>query len=775
MPTRPDRTSARVALGCIALLSALSAAVVAATPSTAVAATTHQSQPPAGWARPSVVGLPAGWTMTWQIVGGPPPLADVGAPIALSSPAPADLGGTPSVVVGDRRGYLYAFQLANGDPVPGWPTTNGSGPIDSTPSVVSVNGRATEVLVGSGNDADPGTGGYQAYSQSGHQLWFAAPVNPPSDASPAFGVQAGITIGPVQGVTGAVAGSLGQVTYARNAGNGAPLRGWPFLNTDSTHSTAALADLYGTGQDEIVVGGDQSAGFGAGQSYTNGGHLRILTASGNQICRADTNQVVDSSPAVGGFLGGGATGEVVGTGAFFAGASDTDTVKAYDTHCHLQWSVRLDGSTFSSPALSDVRNNGQLQVIEGTDQGAGNSGSLYVLNAANGQTLCQARDIGRVIGSVVTANLLGSGNDIIVPTINGAQVFDGSCNEIADLSPNLGLQNAPLVTDDPNGKVGITLAGYVPSGGPGSPAVGEIDHYEIAGSNGAAAVGGSAWPMFHHDPQLSGDAGGTTARGSVPACDLPAALSTGYDLVASDGGIFSFPLGSMPFCGSTGGLHLNKPIVGMAMAPATGGYWLVAADGGIFAFGGAGFYGSTGGLHLNAPIVGMAATPDGKGYWLVAADGGIFAFGDARFYGSMGGQHLNRPVVGISSSTDGHGYRLVASDGGIFSFGDAPFLGSTGGLHLNAPIVGTVNDTNTGGYWLVASDGGVFSFGSAPFYGSMGGQHLNRPIVGMAETDNGSGYRLVASDGGLFSFGAPFFGSTGGIRLNAPVVGMAGF
>ena len=34
------------------------------------------------------------------------------------------------------------------------------------------------------------------------------------------------------------------------------------------------------------------------------------------------------------------------------------------------------------------------------------------------------------------------------------------------------------------------------------------------------------------------------------------------------------------------------------------GYWLVAADGGLFAFN-APFYGSTGGLTLNAPVVGM--------------------------------------------------------------------------------------------------------------------------------------------------------------------------
>ncbi|HUC04342.1 MAG TPA: hypothetical protein VL961_03025, partial [Acidimicrobiales bacterium] len=75
-----------------------------------------------------------------------------------------------------------------------------------------------------------------------------------------------------------------------------------------------------------------------------------------------------------------------------------------------------------------------------------------------------------------------------------------------------------------------------------------------------------------------------------------------------------------------------------APTPDGGGYWLVASDGGIFTFGDAGYYGSTGGITLNKPIVGMASTPDGGGYWLVASDGGIFTFGDAQFAGSDGGQ-----------------------------------------------------------------------------------------------------------------------------------------
>jgi hypothetical protein len=85
------------------------------------------------------------------------------------------------------------------------------------------------------------------------------------------------------------------------------------------------------------------------------------------------------------------------------------------------------------------------------------------------------------------------------------------------------------------------------------------------------------------------------------------------------------------------------------------GYWLIGSDGGVFSFGSARFFGSTGGLRLNQPVVGMAATRSSQGYWFVASDGGIFAFGDAAFLGSTGGIRLNKPVVGMAATPSGRG------------------------------------------------------------------------------------------------------------------------
>ena len=86
------------------------------------------------------------------------------------------------------------------------------------------------------------------------------------------------------------------------------------------------------------------------------------------------------------------------------------------------------------------------------------------------------------------------------------------------------------------------------------------------------------------------------------------------------------------------------------------------SDGGIFSFGRAQFYGSTGSLHLQRPVVGIVPTADHGGYWLDASDGGVFAYGNTQYYGSIPGlglhpagsglpNSLNAPIVGMVPSS----------------------------------------------------------------------------------------------------------------------------
>ena len=75
------------------------------------------------------------------------------------------------------------------------------------------------------------------------------------------------------------------------------------------------------------------------------------------------------------------------------------------------------------------------------------------------------------------------------------------------------------------------------------------------------------------------------------------------------------------------GTPLNGPVLRLEAHPRATGYWLVASDGGVFTFGSARFMGSMGGTRLNAPVLSMSSSVDGTGYWLVAGDGGVFTFG----------------------------------------------------------------------------------------------------------------------------------------------------
>src|SRR6202035_3874955 len=62
------------------------------------------------------------------------------------------------------------------------------------------------------------------------------------------------------------------------------------------------------------------------------------------------------------------------------------------------------------------------------------------------------------------------------------------------------------------------------------------------------------------------------------------------------------------------------PVQPTPAPPPNHGYWLVGSDGGIFTFGSAQFHGSTGSLHLQRPVTGIVPTTDRGGYWLDASD-----------------------------------------------------------------------------------------------------------------------------------------------------------
>ncbi len=695
-----------------------------------------------------------------------------GVTLRESSPVVANLG-RPSVVVGAHDGKVYAFDIASGATVPGWPART-TAPINSSPAAADTEGVGTDqVYVGSGT-ADNGQcsgGGVWSFDAAGRVRWARGGFDPncPSKREP---FHSSPTIGNTvpDGSPKVVIGALGLNDWSLSANGGGLVRGWPIYTDDTSFSTAALANVTGEGSPIAIIGGDASPGgpvvdaaLGMPPNW-RGGLVRAVDGSGRVLWQFFTDDMVRSSPAVGDIDGTGQQSVVFGTGDYWyqqpGGAHDSTKIFALTTTGQLRWSRDLGGVTMGSPALADVEGTGVADVVIGTAEGP-NPGKVWVLDGrGNPLPHWAGHDSGGgvVIGGITTADFDHDGDqDLLVPTGRGIFAYDGRTGGLLFTLDRdaLAVQNSVLVTQDGPGVLGLTVAGTTLAG------VGVVQHWVLWSGT---TIGPLSWPMFHHDARHTGNLVPPPLTVS-PCGSAPKTL--GYWVAARDGGVFGFC--NALYEGSGVGMA-RAPIVGVAPTPDGRGYWLAAADGGVYSYGSARFFGSLSGRNLPNRVVGIAATPDGRGYWLVAADGGVFAYGDAPYLGSAAKAHLTAPAVAIAATPDGRGYWVAAADGGVFSFGDARFFGThRSGSH----VVAIASSSDGRGYWVAAADGSVSAFGDAPYLGSAASGKLVAPAVAIAVTADGRGYWVAAADGGVFSFGdAGFLGSAVGIPANEPIVGL---
>jgi hypothetical protein len=682
-----------------------------------------------------------------------------------SSPVEAQLG-RPAVVVGALNGSAYGFDLATGATLPGWPVKTGH-PINSSPAAADLYGTGNdEIVIGSGSadGSSCGGGGVFAIDPSGKVRWARGGIDA-SCGHEAF--HSSPTLGDITGagVPDINVGALGLQSWSWDAA-GRLNPGWPYYTDDTVFATSALADLSGNGVPDLIMGGDSSPG---GTIDYRGGLVRAVTGDGRTLWQFFTDEMIRSSPAIGDLSGGGQPSIVFGTGNYWVGqpggAKDAYNVYALDATGHREWVRELGGETIAGPALADVEGDGHLDVAIGTANGP--QGGLVWVLGPDGRPLPHWAGVpsggGVVIGGISTADLNGDGaQDVLVPTGSGVFAYDGrTAARLFSLDAGeVGFQSTPLVTTDPDGSVGITVAGTTAFG------EGVVQHWVMpAAAN--ATLGTRGWPTFHHDARRTGN----VVPPPLTSRSCQGGGVTGYWMAAADGGVFGW-------CGA--GFHgaargaLASPIVAIASTPSGRGYWEASADGGVFAYGDAPFLGTAVGRGLRAPIVSMARTPDGRGYWLASADGGVFGFGDAKYDGSAGGVRLPFPVVALLPTQSGKGYWLIGRQGSVLTYGDAKFFGSPVGVPLSSPIVGGARTPSGLGYWLVSADGGVFTYGDATFEGSVADVHLRAPIVAIAATAAGRGYWLVSADGGIFTYGdARYVGSAAAMHLRGPVVGIA--
>lgn len=359
------------------------------------------------------------------------PVMLAGAPIDLSSPVTADLNGDGKleIIVGGRAltvdgtldcdGWVYAYKS---DGTLYW-QTRVQAPVNASPTVADLDKDGKpEVIVGLGGVAN-GTcwdGGVVAlHGQDGSgwskgtevwsfdtQDWLNHMQDGWNDgvfASPAVGDITG------DGWPEVVFGAWDQCIYALDH-DGNPIWGnlalpeqghcgkHGYYNADTIWSSPSLADVNGDRVLEIITGADITTGNPAGDP--SGGYLYIFNGQGTVLAQTWLDQRIYSSPAVADIDNDQQFEIVVGTGTHLANVGYYVTAYEIDLsrpavrdRLIIKWRSATGGRVFASPAIGDLNSDGSPDVVITSYIGnfGSDGGEVFGWDGRTGQQIFRTR------------------------------------------------------------------------------------------------------------------------------------------------------------------------------------------------------------------------------------------------------------------------------------------------------------------------------------------------------------------------------------------------
>jgi hypothetical protein len=298
--------------------------------------------------------------------------------------------------------------------------------------------------------------------------------------------------------------------------DGTVVESWPVSQFDGDDlwrggmSSPALGDIDDDGLPEVVVG--TMSPMVNGQQGKN---ATLWAINGDSTVvpgfPIQTEQVLHSSPALGDIDGDGHLEIVIGTGWGTPGRENIVYAFNHDGTPLPNWPQETVGVTYAPPALGDIDNDGELEIVIGTGNlfDATSGGSLHAWNADGspvpGFPIKVTQRIGPLSNmphSPVLADFDGDGTVeiLVVPHGEWGVIIvepDGSAQDNVSHSSYVVLLGSPIVDDvDNDGLLEIVTGG--------GHFLNDM-HAAIGIWNESGAVTSALpWPMFRHNVARTG-------------------------------------------------------------------------------------------------------------------------------------------------------------------------------------------------------------------------------------------------------------------------------